>query len=47
MARDRTDEVGKEGVCSECGEKKFIRATWNEKVFCDQCFDKRSPGTNK
>jgi|InoplaM3SPM_1038593.scaffolds.fasta_scaffold00085_1 formylmethanofuran dehydrogenase subunit E len=47
MARDRTYEVGKEGICSECGEKKFIRASWNEKVFCDQCFGKDKQSANE
>jgi formylmethanofuran dehydrogenase subunit E len=39
---DRTDEVGKEGICSECGEKKYIRGSWDEKIFCDDCFGNKS-----
>jgi hypothetical protein len=44
---DRTEEVGKDGMCSECGKKKYIRASWEEKIFCDDCFDKDSPKAQK
>lgn len=39
---DRTDEVGKEGICSVCGQEKLIKASWHEQVFCEECFDKNS-----
>ena len=39
---DRIKEVGKEGICSECEKEKMIVASWEEKVFCQECFDKES-----
>jgi formylmethanofuran dehydrogenase subunit E len=35
---DRTDEVGTEGICSECGKEKIIKAAQEGKIFCDDCF---------
>ena len=38
---DRTKEVGKEGICSECQEEKMIIACQGGEVFCEDCFDKK------
>ena len=42
---DRTKEVGKEGICSECQEEKMIIACQGGEVFCKECYNKE-PSTN-
>jgi hypothetical protein len=38
----RIEEIGKEGICSECEEKKLIVGSWESEVFCKDCFDKET-----
>ncbi|MGE5821501.1 MAG: hypothetical protein ACM31M_02815 [Nitrososphaerota archaeon] len=40
---DRIGEVGKEDICSICLKKKWIVASYNEKLFCEDCFHNKYP----
>ena len=42
---DRTEEVGKVGICSECQEEKMIRTSQGGEVFCEDC-SKKEPSTD-
>lgn len=40
---DRIGELGKEDICSICRKKKLIIAAYNEKLFCEDCFNDKYP----
>jgi hypothetical protein len=39
---DRTDEISKEGICYQCGEKKYIKWYQGSKIFCEDCWEKEA-----